>query len=148
MIQGSVWSVSIKREKDTCYGGCFQSRLMLVTRWQMANTVAKSAYYKRLWVVFLSSLINIGSRWSWVFWACSSSTLFLLYYMSYCFKVLELKQERIITYKNYNKCNDTIQYISGFRVIFMCVCVQSVMIFIYSFFLPRPEKSLVLGLFS
>ena len=86
-------------------------------------TVAKFAYYKRLWACFsVKSLINIGSRGLRVFGLVVKVFLFLLYCMSYCFEVLELKQKMIITYKNNNKYND----ISGFRVIF--VCVQSVII--------------------
>ena len=85
--------------------------------------------------------MNIGSRGLRVFGLVVKTFLFLLYCMSYCFEVLELKQKRIITYKNNNKYND----ISGFRVIF--VCVQSVIISLF-IFLPRTEKSLVLGLFS
>ena len=99
-----------------------------LTHRQLGLAPAKTLCGYRLWPCFsLKSLINIGSRWLQVFWACSSSILFLLYCMSYCFEVLELKQKRTITYENNNKCNDTIQYISECRVIF--TCVRSVMIF-------------------
>ena len=58
------------------------------------STVAKSAYYKRLWAYFsVKSLINIGSRGLQVFGLVVKVVLFLLYCMSYCFKVLELKKK-------------------------------------------------------
>ena len=63
----------------------------------------------------------------------------LLYCMSYCFELLELKRKRIKTYKNNNKYND----ISGFRVIFdICVCAKgNNLSFVFIFFYHERRRS-------